>query len=405
MPPNNRPLASGPSIAGLALAALLAGAALGGAQAAEPATELAALREQAIAAAASTQDQERKLASLAREIDLLRRELDGRRRGLDETRAEQAELLGVLERLSRNPPDAVVVGPVTPLDRIRGEMLMTATVRELRAEAQALAEEIERVDALGARIAGNEAERQRQQDALGKWRKALAEMAAQRLALNRKLGLDLAEGEKRIAKLGQDAADFGELIKRAEAEADRRDKDLLARASETLAKTKGTVPALELADPSRPTQLRAFDAADSALPKPVTMSAGVGSEPESAPGNSSQGLRLGAVPGAVVVAPADAQVIYAGVFHGFGPSLILRHAGGYHSVLAALGRLEVSLGQWVLAGEPVGFMSDAAGDSPGGRLYIELRREGRPVDPRPRLAHVDGNAGRGERLGEQKVRE
>jgi len=403
--PNNRPLASGPSIAGLALAALLAGAALGGAQAAEPATELAALREQAIAAAASTQDQERKLASLAREIDLLRRELDGRRRGLDETRAEQAELLGVLERLSRNPPDAVVVGPVTPLDRIRGEMLMTATVRELRAEAQALAEEIERVDALGARIAGNEAERQRQQDALGKWRKALAEMGAQRLALNRKLGLDLAEGEKRIAKLGQDAADFGELIKRAEAEADRRDKDLLARASETLAKTKGTVPALELADPSRPTQLRAFDAADSALPKPVTMSAGVGSEPESAPGNSSQGLRLGAVPGAVVVAPADAQVIYAGVFHGFGPSLILRHGGGYHSVLAALGRLEVSLGQWVLAGEPVGFMPDAAGDSPGGKLYIELRREGRPVDPRPRLAHVDGNAGRGERLGEQKVRE
>lgn len=405
MPPNNRPPASGPTIAVLALAALLAGAALGGAQAAEPAAELAALREQAIAAAASTQDQERKLASLAREIDLLRRELDGRRRGLDETRAEQAELLGALARLSRNPPDAVVVGPSAPLDRIRGEMLMAATVRELRTEAQALAEEIERVDALGARIAGNEAERQRQQEALGKERKALAEMAAQRMALNRKLGLDLAEGEKRIAKLGQDAADFGELIKRAEAEADRRDKDLLARASEMLAKTKGAAPALELADPSRLTQLRAFDAADSALHKPVTASAGVGSEPESPPGNSGQGLRLGAVPGAVVVAPADAQVIYAGVFHGFGPSLILRHGGGYHSVLAALGRLEVSLGQWVLAGEPVGFMPDAASDSPGGKLYIELRRDGRPVDPRPRLAHVDGSAGRGERFGEQKVRE
>jgi hypothetical protein len=50
-------------------------------------------------------------------------------------------------------------------------------------------------------------------------------------------------------------------------------------------------------------------------------------------------------------------------------------------------------------------MPDAAGDAPGGKLYIELRRDGRPVDPRPRLANVDGNAGRGERIGEQKVRE
>jgi septal ring factor EnvC (AmiA/AmiB activator) len=98
-------------------------------------------------------------------------------------------------------------------------------------------------------------------------------------------------------------------------------------------------------------------------------------------------------------------VIYAGMFHGHGPSLILRHGGGYHSVLAGLARLEVSLGQWVLAGEPIGAMPDATGDSPGGKLYIELRRDGRPVDPRPRLANVDGNAGRGERVGEQKVRE
>jgi len=411
VPPNNRATSGRARLLGLALVALLAGptvlvrAALGGAQAAEPAAEFAALREQTITAAAASQDQERKLASLSREIDLLRRELDGRRRGLDQTRAEQAELLGVIERLSRNPPDAVIVGPAAPLDRIRGEMLMAATVRELRAEAQALAEEIERVDALGARIANNEAERQRQQEALGGQRQALAEMTAQRLALARKLGPDLTEGEKRIAKLGQDAADFGELIKRAEAEADRRDKDLLARASETLSKTKGTAPALELADPSRPAKLRPFDTADSTLHKPVTALAGVGSEPESPSGNSSQALRLGAVPGAVVVAPADAQVIYAGEFHGYGPSLILRHGGGYHSVLAGLGRLEVAVGQWVLAGEPVGAMPDATGDAPGGKLYIELRRDGRPVDPRPRLANVDGNAGRGERSGEQKVRE
>src|SRR5205814_7464206 len=127
---------------------------------------------------------------------------------------------------------------------------------------------------------------------------------------------------------GLDAADFGELIKRAEAEADRRDKDLLARASETLSKTKGTTPTLELADRSRPAKLRPFDTADSTLHKPVTALAGVGSEIESPSGNSSQALRLGAVPGAVVVALADAQLIYAGSLHGSGSCSSVRHVGG-----------------------------------------------------------------------------
>jgi len=284
-------------------------------------------------------------------------------------------------------------------------MLVTATIKELRAEAQALVEEIERVGALGTRIADKEAERSRVQEELGRQHEALAEMAARRLARNRKLASDQAEGEKRIAKLGQDAADFGELIKRAEAEADRRDKDLLSRASETVAKAKANAPALELADPSRPKELRAFDAADAPPRMPVVGTTPAGAETEHPPENSNQALRLAALPVAVVVAPADAQVIYAGGFHGYGPSLILRHGGGYHSVLAGLGRLDVAAGQWVLAGEPVGAMPDAAGDGSGGKLYIELRRDGRPVDPRPRLANVGGNPGRGERFEEQKVRE
>ena len=41
-------------------------------------------------------------------------------------------------------------------------------------------------------------------------------------------------------------------------------------------------------------------------------------------GNPSAGLRIAAISGAIVVAPADAQVIYAGSFRDYGPTLILR---------------------------------------------------------------------------------
>jgi septal ring factor EnvC (AmiA/AmiB activator) len=76
--------------------------------------------------------------------------------------------------------------------------------------------------------------------------------------------------------------------------------------------------------------------------------------------------------------------------------LIIEHGGGYHTVLAGLDRVDAVVGQWLLAGEPVGSMAPAGGSisgtpqgagdlSPAGRpkLYLELRRNGQPVDPVP----------------------
>jgi septal ring factor EnvC (AmiA/AmiB activator) len=99
--------------------------------------------------------------------------------------------------------------------------------------------------------------------------------------------------------------------------------------------------------------------------------------------------------------------------------LIIRHAPLYYSVLAGLGRADVETEQWVLAGEPVGIMPAPDPSRPAGegmepgtaRLYYELRRDGRPVDPQPWLASSDdGRAAEiprrpDERNGDQRVRQ
>jgi septal ring factor EnvC (AmiA/AmiB activator) len=373
-----------PVRAALVLAVLLAGIASARAETPPtgPAAELETVREAAIAGAKAVQEQERKVAALAHQIELLRREADGRQRDLDESRPEQAALLGAIEHLARNPPERVAPGSLSPLDQARGHMLIAAMLPELRAEAQALAEEVERVAALRIEIGAKETELEREREALRNSREGLAELAARRLALSRKLALENPESERRIAKLGREAVDLGELLKRADAETERRDKDA-----------------------SRPRSLRVFDAGQAILAMPVagTVLTGFGAEERS--GKPSPGLGIGAMPGAAVVAPFDAQVIYAGKFRDLGPTLILRHGGGYHSVLAGLGRLDVADGQWVLAGEPVGMLPDAAGDGSGAKLYMELRRDGRPVDPQPWLANAEERTGRSVQSGEQRVRE
>jgi septal ring factor EnvC (AmiA/AmiB activator) len=99
-------------------------------------------------------------------------------------------------------------------------------------------------------------------------------------------------------------------------------------------------------------------------------------------GDARQGVRLSVYPGAPVVAPIDGTVRFAGRFEPYGQILILEHAGGYHSLIAGLGRIDVAEGQGVLAGEPVALTSSPEGRQIGApTLYYELRLRGRPIDP------------------------
>ena len=108
-----------------------------------------------------------------------------------------------------------------------------------------------------------------------------------------------------------------------------------------------------------------------------------------ASGSREKGILIQAQPGATVLAPFDGQVVYRGPFRSYGEILIIQHSGGYHSVLAGLGRSDAAVGQWVLAGEPVGMMGSPQDGNT--RLYVELRRDGHPIDPAPWLGKTDTN--------------
>jgi len=67
--------------------------------------------------------------------------------------------------------------------------------------------------------------------------------------------------------------------------------------------------------------------------------------------------------------------------------VIVECGGGFHFVLARLDRLDVSVGAAVQRGEPVGVMAgwDPQSGTAPPVLYVELRRDGLPVNPTPFL--------------------
>ncbi|MER0237286.1 peptidoglycan DD-metalloendopeptidase family protein [Fulvimarina sp. MAC8] len=106
-------------------------------------------------------------------------------------------------------------------------------------------------------------------------------------------------------------------------------------------------------------------------------------------GRQTTGASYASRSGDVVTAPADAKVLYSGPFRSYGEVLILDAGDGYHVVLAGMDRIDVETGQFVSAGEPIAAMGSRrlasvnATDfgTEGPALYVEFRKNGRPVDP------------------------
>ncbi len=86
------------------------------------------------------------------------------------------------------------------------------------------------------------------------------------------------------------------------------------------------------------------------------------------------GLAIAGRPGAREVRAIYAgRVLFAAPFQGFGPTVVVQHAGAVLSLYAGLGELRVAKGDVVSLGHVLG--------SPSGELYFELREDNRAVDP------------------------
>jgi murein DD-endopeptidase MepM/ murein hydrolase activator NlpD len=100
-------------------------------------------------------------------------------------------------------------------------------------------------------------------------------------------------------------------------------------------------------------------------------------------GQPHPGIDIGAPLGTPVYASRPGEVTFAGEQPGFGPVVILRHGPGAFTLYARNATLCVEAGDMVQRGEMVGRVGDAGTDVP--YLYFEVREDGRPVDPQPRL--------------------
>jgi len=101
------------------------------------------------------------------------------------------------------------------------------------------------------------------------------------------------------------------------------------------------------------------------------------------------GTDFGAPAGTPVRATADGTVTFAGWDGGYGNVVMIRHFGGYSTRYAHLSRFAPGIrrGAAVKQGQTIGYVG-ATGLATGPHLHYELRKDGKPIDPR--LARLPG---------------
>jgi len=344
---------------------------------------------------------ETKIGEAEGRLDALLGSEDAIRRSLTSRRSVIAEVLAALQRMGRKPPPALLVAPEDMLQAIRTSMLLGSVLPEMRAETEALAADLADLlqlrqsiaaerDALSSDAAKLRADRQHLA-ALIEARQSALSAAEQALGAERDRALDLAK----------QAATLKDLIARMESEvaAAARGAEAARRADEarknaqdaTSPDARRKIALAPFKDPARLAPATAFAETKGLLPLPVAGALQRGFGAPDGFGGAEKGMLVATRAEAIVASPCDGWVAFAGPYRTYGQLLIVNAGQGYYIILAGMDRINVNVGQFILAGEPVAVMGDgsaktAAAIAIGAAqpiLYIEFRKDGAAIDPGP----------------------
>lgn len=385
--------------------------------------ERAALNENLIATARRVQASETKLTAIEARLETLSGQEAQVRASMGERHATIARLLSAMQRIGRQPPPALVTRRNDALKMVRSAMLMASVFPELKSQADGLSAELDDLLRFGEGIKLERDKLKSENDNLIAARDRIGGLIAEKQTLEKSRQTKLAKIREAAKRHASAVSYLGELVQRmdkeiaaaglAQYEAEIAAKRAREKALAEAAKRKGRavvevkpdkVTKVAFLSPGRLKPAMEFITTRGKLARPVSGRQVRGFGGTNELGEKTKGISIASRPNAQVTSPVDGWVAYADEFRTYGQLLIINAGGGYHILLAGMQRIDVGIGQFVLAGEPVAVMGALAqsrndkGDKdksnkPGPVLYVEFRKDGRSIDSGPWWT---GNPERGE---------
>ena len=343
---------------------------------------------------------EKRLRKLSRKENKIRTEI-GKRHG------KIAKMLGVMQRMGRQPPPIMATHRDDALKMVRSAMLLASVFPQLKTEADRMAADLTSLVQIVTLTKTRAIELRKQTKQLTLERKTVKQLLSQKKNNILARQQELKAVQQAVRSYASNARNLSDLIAKTDKEVSR--KTVLGKYKKELAQGKtgikstidpktgkkiNLIPGNKRVDtvslsPSRIKPAISFVRTKGLLPLPASGTRLKSFGGKSKYGSASKGILLATRNEAQVTSPSDGWVVYSGPFRSYGQLLIINAGGGYHILLAGMKKIEVTTGQFVLAGEPVALMgtskltSTKTDEYLGQKLYIEFRKNGRPIDPDP----------------------
>ncbi|WP_230279602.1 murein hydrolase activator EnvC [Croceicoccus sp. Ery15] len=284
------------------------------------------------------------------------------REGFARQRAPLSRMMAALQRLALRPMILLVLRPSSVRDYVRTRAMVAAITPQIAQQTRNIRADLTEMRTLAERSAAARAAREDASRELADRRAELRASGAEGRLAARSLQAAAGEARREATLRGVEADSIAAL-----AATQTRNRQTEARLAALLG------PVLPAGRPAA-----SVPAIRPRLPVAGSVVAGYGER--DAAGGRARGLTIAASPGAPIVAPLAGEIAFAREWRGYGTLVMIRHKGGYLSLVAGLTDAQVKEGQIVKQGDALG---RAPRRAPQGnpRILYELRRSGRPVHP------------------------
>ncbi|PHQ69356.1 MAG: hypothetical protein COB93_08275 [Sneathiella sp.] len=320
---------------------------------------------------------------------------------------ELASTLSALVNLSRQPAGTIVGNPAGLVNSLRASSLLQTIVPELKKNADQLSRQLATLKELRAQYAAEQQQFASLRDQREGEQKELDRLLTAKRTAQNKLSVVRDTEQGRLTKLTANVRNMSALLEKLESDRKKQEAAKRKRLQQEIAlavkeqkrqqrlakddAAKNDIPSAPAAAETvraAPTQVasvnvaRRFFDAKGTLPLPVGGRI-ISNYNESQKAGQQKGIVIESRSAAAVISPYDGKIAFAGPFRHYGLLLIIDHGDGFHTLLSGMGTIDGSVGQLLLAGEPVGQMENSGNTKP--KLYMELRSQGAPINPIPWL--------------------
>jgi septal ring factor EnvC (AmiA/AmiB activator) len=334
--------------------------------------ELAKQANALASAARAVRQTDAELAAKQQQLDQLQQQRTDLKRTLNNQRAAIADLLRATYALGHGSDLRLLLGD-EDVARISRALVYSKYFQQDRVQrVQRLMADLAKLQELENAITAEQqalqaARAQREQQA-----KALAQQRAAQQKLASAANAQYKDQAQRLAAMKQDAQSLDNLLAKLQRAIDEAAREAAAREAAARAATTKKHPGHK---PPPPMEVGSASAnIRGNLPGPAS---GVVN-------SYGSGVLIKARGGSEIHAVARGRVIYAGFLRGYGMLLIINHGNGWMSMYGNNETLLHGVGDQVEAGEAIGTASAPTGINTG--TYFELRKNGKPVDPRSWLS-------------------